>query len=67
MTNFAVTGAKVIATDVNEAALEAFAGIDRQPMGRIGTPEEIAALAVHLANATYTTGQAYAIDGAGTI
>lgn len=44
-----------------DAARAAF--IARQPMGRIGTPEEIADLAVHLANATYTTGQAYAIDG----
>ena len=44
-----------------EAAKAAF--IARQPMGRLGTPREIADLAVHLANATYTTGQAYAIDG----
>jgi 2-keto-3-deoxy-L-fuconate dehydrogenase len=48
-----------------DAARAAF--IARQPMGRIGTPEEIADLAVHLANATYTTGQAYAIDGGWTI
>lgn len=41
--------------------------IARQPMGRLGTPEEIAELAVHLAGATYTTGQAYAIDGGWTI
>ena len=41
--------------------------IARQPLGRLGTPEEIADLAVHLANATYTTGQAYAIDGGWTI
>lgn len=44
-----------------ETARAAF--IARQPMGRIGTPEEIADLAVYLAGATYTTGQAYAIDG----
>ena len=44
-----------------EAARAAF--IARQPMGRLGTPEEIADLAVYLAGATYTTGQAYAIDG----
>ena len=44
-----------------DAARAAF--IARQPMGRIGEPEEIAALAVHLSNATYTTGQAYNIDG----
>lgn len=41
--------------------------IARQPMGRLGTPEEIADLAVYLANATYTTGQACAIDGGWTI
>lgn len=48
-----------------EAARAAF--IARQPVGRIGTPEEIADLAVYLAGATYTTGQAYAIDGGWTI
>jgi len=48
-----------------EAAREAF--IARQPMGRIGSPEEIADLALYLANATYTTGQACAIDGGWTI
>lgn len=47
------------------AARAAF--IARQPMGRLGTPEEIADLAVYLACATYTTGQAYAIDGGWTI
>jgi 2-keto-3-deoxy-L-fuconate dehydrogenase len=41
--------------------------IARQPMGRLGSPEEIADLAVHLANATYTSGQAWAIDGGWTI
>jgi len=44
-----------------EASRAAF--IARQPMGRLGTPEEIADLGVYLAGATYTTGQAYAIDG----
>lgn len=48
-----------------ETARAAF--IARQPMGRLGLPEEIAALAVHLAGATYTTGQAYNIDGGWTI
>jgi 2-keto-3-deoxy-L-fuconate dehydrogenase len=47
-----------------DAARAAF--IARQPMGRLGAPEEIAALAVHLAGATYTTGQAYVIDGGWT-
>jgi len=44
-----------------DAARAAF--VARQPMGRLGEPDEIAALAVHLSNATYTTGQAYNIDG----
>ncbi len=48
-----------------ETARAAF--IARQPMGRLGTAEEIADLAVHLAGATYTTGQAYAIDGGWSI
>lgn len=47
-----------------EAARAAF--IARQPMGRLGTPEEIAELAVYLAGATYTTGQAYVVDGGWT-
>ena len=39
--------------------------VDRQPMGRLGTAEEIAWLAVYLASdeASYTTGQAYLADG----
>jgi 2-keto-3-deoxy-L-fuconate dehydrogenase len=44
-----------------EAARAAF--IARQPIGRIGKPEEIADLAVYLAGATYTTGQIHIIDG----
>lgn len=48
-----------------EAARAAF--IARQPMGRLGTPEEIADLAVYLAGATYTTGQALGIDGGWSI
>jgi NAD(P)-dependent dehydrogenase (short-subunit alcohol dehydrogenase family) len=44
-----------------EAARTAF--IARQPIGRIGTPQEIADLAVYLAGATYTTGQVHIIDG----
>ncbi|MDX8453321.1 SDR family oxidoreductase [Mesorhizobium sp. VK9D] len=48
-----------------EVARAAF--IARQPMGRIGTPEEIADLAVYLAGASYTTGQAYNIDGGWSI
>ncbi|SAL37277.1 short chain dehydrogenase [Caballeronia udeis] len=37
--------------------------IARQPIGRIGAPQEIADLAVYLAQATYTTGQIHVIDG----
>lgn len=39
--------------------------IARQPMGRIGQPEEIAALAVYLASdeSAFTTGQTHIIDG----
>ncbi|HEY1229378.1 MAG TPA: SDR family oxidoreductase, partial [Ramlibacter sp.] len=37
--------------------------IARQPMGRIGAPDEIADLVVYLAGATYTTGQIHVIDG----
>lgn len=47
-----------------DAARAAF--ISRQPMGRLGTPEEIADLAVYLSAAGYTTGQAYVIDGGWT-
>jgi 3-hydroxybutyrate dehydrogenase len=39
--------------------------IARQPMGRLGTAEEIAAVAVYLASdeSTFTTGSAIAVDG----
>ena len=39
--------------------------IARQPIGRIGTPEEIAAIALYLASdeSSYTTGVAFSIDG----
>jgi len=41
----------------------------RQPMGRLGTPEEIAALAVYLASdeSSFTTGQIHIIDGGWTL
>lgn len=41
--------------------------IARQPIGRIGRPEEIADLVVYLASATYTTGQIHVIDGGWSI
>ncbi|WP_138469972.1 SDR family oxidoreductase [Poseidonocella sp. HB161398] len=51
------------ATGDYDAAMKAF--IARQPMGRIGAPEEIAHLAVYLASdeSKFTTGQAHIIDG----
>jgi 2-dehydro-3-deoxy-L-fuconate 4-dehydrogenase len=50
-----------------DAARQAF--VDRQPMGRLGTPEEIAALAVYLASdaAQFVTGQSVVIDGGLTL
>lgn len=50
-----------------EAARAAF--VARQAMGRLGTPEEIAALAVYLAGdeSRFVTGQAIVIDGGWTL
>lgn len=50
-----------------EQALKDF--LARQPMGRIGNPEEIAMLAVWLASdeSSYVTGQLHVIDGAMTL
>ena len=52
--------------DVEKARKEFVA---RQPMGRIGKPEEIAALAVYLASdeSSFTTGQFHIIDGGWTL
>jgi len=48
--------------DVDKARADFIA---RQPMGRVGLPEEIAALAVYLAadESAFVTGQAIAVDG----
>ena len=50
-----------------EAARRDF--IARQPMGRLGTAQEIAAIAVYLAGdeSAYTTGQVFVVDGGITI
>ena len=50
-----------------EAARHAF--VERQPMGRLGTAEEVAALAVYLASdeAAFTTGAIHIIDGGFTL
>lgn len=54
------------ATGNYAAARKAF--VERQPMGRLATPEEIAALTVYLASdeSAFTTGQAHVIDGGWT-
>ena len=43
--------------------------IARQPMGRLGTAEEIAAMAIYLASdeSTFTTGNTFSVDGGMTI
>lgn len=50
-----------------EAARRAF--IERQPLGRLGTAEEIAALAVYLASgeSAFTTGAVHVVDGGFTL
>jgi 2-keto-3-deoxy-L-fuconate dehydrogenase len=54
---------RIAAQGGDDAVRRAF--VDRQPMGRLGTPEEIAALAVYLASdeASFTTGTVQIIDG----
>jgi 2-keto-3-deoxy-L-fuconate dehydrogenase len=46
-----------------DAVRQAF--VDRQPMGRLGTPQEVAALAVFLASdeSSFITGQPHIVDG----
>lgn len=55
--------ARLAATGDEDTARKAF--IARQPMGRVGTAAEIAALALHLASdeSAYTTGALHIIDG----
>jgi 2-keto-3-deoxy-L-fuconate dehydrogenase len=58
---------RIAAFDDPEAARRDF--IARQPMGRLGRPEEIAAIAVYLAGdeSAYATGQVFVVDGGLTI
>jgi 2-keto-3-deoxy-L-fuconate dehydrogenase len=58
---------RLAATGDAEAARAAF--IARQPMGRLGSAEEVAALALYLASdeSAYTTGVLHAIDGGWTM
>ena len=59
--------ARIAAFDDPVAARRAF--IARQPLGRLGTPEEIATMAVYLASdeSVYTTGTAMVVDGGVTL
>lgn len=54
---------RLAATGDFDKAMAAFTS--RQPMGRIGTPQEVAALALYLASdaSAFTTGQCHIIDG----
>jgi 2-keto-3-deoxy-L-fuconate dehydrogenase len=58
---------RLAATGDFDKALAAFK--DRQPMGRLGQPEEIAEMVCYLASdlAAFTTGQAIAVDGGWSI
>ena len=58
---------RIAAFDDPEAARQGF--IARQPMGRLGKAEEIAAIALYLASdeSSYTTGQVLVVDGGITI
>jgi 2-keto-3-deoxy-L-fuconate dehydrogenase len=58
---------RIAAFDDPDAARQGF--IARQPMGRLGTAEEIAAIALYLAGdeSAYTTGQVFVVDGGITI
>jgi 2-keto-3-deoxy-L-fuconate dehydrogenase len=58
---------RLAATGDYERAHTAFSA--RQPMGRLGTPEEIAGMVCYLAGdlSAFTTGQAFAVDGGWSI
>lgn len=51
----------------SEAARRGF--VERQPLGRLGTPEEVAALALYLASdeSSFTTGAIHVVDGGFTL
>jgi 2-keto-3-deoxy-L-fuconate dehydrogenase len=57
---------RVAAMGDAKAAMEKM--VSRQPMGRLGLPEEVAALAVYLASdeSAFTTGAIHVIDGGWT-
>lgn len=59
--------ARIAASDDPEATRRAF--IERQPMGRLGKPEEMAAAALYLASdeSAFTTGSVVTVDGGQTL
>lgn len=59
-------GARIAKADDPDAARRTF--VARQPMGRFGSPEEVASLALYLASdeASFTNGAIHVIDGAWT-
>jgi 2-keto-3-deoxy-L-fuconate dehydrogenase len=61
----ATQGARMVGG--SDAARHAF--VERQPLGRLGTAEEVAALAVYLASdeSAFTTGAIHVIDGGFTL
>jgi 2-keto-3-deoxy-L-fuconate dehydrogenase len=58
---------RIVAQGATAEARQAF--VDRQPLGRLGTPEEMAALAVYLASdeSGFTTGATMIADGGFTL
>ena len=61
----AAQGARMVGG--SDAVRRAF--VERQPLGRLGTAEEVAALAVYLASneSAFTTGAIHVIDGGFTL
>lgn len=59
---------ELVETNVTRGVVDLEAVNRRTPLGRIGTPEEVASVAVFLASdqASYVTGETIAIDGAWT-
>src|SRR5947199_158144 len=51
--------------DARRARFDEFAAA--LPVGRIGTPEDVADAIVYLIGATFVTGQILAVDGGGTV
>ncbi len=58
---------RIAAQGGTDAVRQAF--VARQPLGRLGTPEEIAAMALYLASdeSSFTTGAIHLVDGGWTL